>query len=201
MHKDRSQRGAREHIAQLAARLMAEDHIPDFALAKRKAARQLNLPDGKNLPTNQEVEIALRQYRDLYQPEHGEIVAALRRKAVDAMLRFDAFKPYLVGSVLNGLAGPHSDINLIIYSDNPKSVELFCLNNDIAYRLDSRRSEEADYPTLTFDMGETLVRLSVRQSNDERTAGRNLPHAPERARLSQVQNLIESKDIAGIAAG
>jgi len=199
MHKDRSQRGAREHIAQLAARLIAEDHIPDFALAKRKAARQLNLPDGKNLPTNQEVETALRQYRDLYQPEHGEIVTALRRKAAEVMQRFDSFKPYLVGSVLNGLAGSHSDINLIIYSDNPKSVELFCLNNDIAYRLESRRGEEADYPTLTFDAGETLVRLSVRQSNDERVTARNAPHAPERARLVQLQTLLEGRDVASIA--
>lgn len=199
MHKDRSPRGAREHIAQLAARLIAEDNITDFALAKRKAARQLNLPEGKNLPTNQEVEIALRQYRDIYQPEHGEIVAALRRKAYGVMQRFDAFKPYLVGSVLNGLAGPHSDINLIIYSDNPKSVELFCLNNNIAYRLDSRRGEEADFPTLTFDLDDTLVRLSVRHINDERVAARSQTNAPERARSHQLLAMIEGKDLASVA--
>ena len=35
----------RMRIAQIAARIMAEDGIDDFGLAKRKAARQIGAPD------------------------------------------------------------------------------------------------------------------------------------------------------------
>ena len=44
----------REPITQLAARLMAEDGIDDFAFAKRKAARQLGAADTPHLPHNRE---------------------------------------------------------------------------------------------------------------------------------------------------
>lgn len=196
MHKDRSQRGAREHIAHLAARLMAEDHLHDFAMAKRKAARQLGLPEGKNLPTNQEVEAALRQYRSIYQPEHDDVLVRLRQLAIGVMQRFERFSPYLTGSVLTGLAGANSDLNLLVYSDDPKAVELFCLNNGIDYRLEARRGEEADYPTLAFYADNTLVLLSVRPINDERLSARNQADAPHRAKLAQLIAMQASAPLA-----
>ncbi|HEU4645360.1 MAG TPA: hypothetical protein VFS80_07330, partial [Burkholderiales bacterium] len=74
------QNGMRARIAATAARLMAEDGIDDFALAKRKAARQLGAPDTEALPANHEVEAELRAYRALYQAEeHSERIAELRR--------------------------------------------------------------------------------------------------------------------------
>ena len=54
----------RLRIAAAAARLMAEDGIDDFALAKRKAARQLGLGDSQALPANEEVEAQLRAFRN-----------------------------------------------------------------------------------------------------------------------------------------
>ena len=59
----------RARIAATAARIMAEDGIDDFALAKRKAARQLGAAETEALPANDEVEAELRAYRALYQPE------------------------------------------------------------------------------------------------------------------------------------
>ena len=44
--------GMRERIAAAAARIMAEEGIDDFALAKRKAARRLGAPDSEALPGN-----------------------------------------------------------------------------------------------------------------------------------------------------
>jgi hypothetical protein len=49
----------RSRIAHLAARLMAEDGIEDYATAKRKAARQAGVADLRQLPTNEEVDEAL----------------------------------------------------------------------------------------------------------------------------------------------
>ncbi len=42
--KSNRQTGMRARIAATAARIMAEDGIEDFALAKRKAARRLGAP-------------------------------------------------------------------------------------------------------------------------------------------------------------
>lgn len=188
MHnRDRSPRGAREQIVHLAARLMAEEHIDDFGTAKRKAARRLGLPEGKNLPGNDEIEAALREYRNLFSPHHGQVVSALRQKALSAMRLFAEFKPYLVGSVLSGLAGPHSDINLVIYSDDAKAVEIRCLNLGIDYRVESPPS---GHTTLAFYEEGSLVRLSVRPEHDERLGARAAAEPLERARLSQLENLL-----------
>ena len=54
MSKVRSRRDSnlRRHIAYIAARLMAEDGVPDYASAKLKAARQAGLADSHLLPDN-----------------------------------------------------------------------------------------------------------------------------------------------------
>ena len=62
---------------------MAEDGIVDFHQAKRKAARQLGLPEHTAYPDNAEVEAELRVYRGLYQEEgHPELILALRQTAL-----------------------------------------------------------------------------------------------------------------------
>ena len=77
-------RGAmRARIAAAAARIMAEEGIDDFALAKRKAARRVGAPASEALPANEEIEAELREYLALYQAdEHPERVAGLRRLAL-----------------------------------------------------------------------------------------------------------------------
>src|SRR5262245_35284470 len=103
----------RARIAAAAARLMAEDGIDDFALAKRKAARQLGASPREALPANDEIEAELQAYRALYQPEeHAERITELRRIALDAMRALERFNPYLTGAVLKGTAGPYAEIDL-----------------------------------------------------------------------------------------
>ena len=70
----------------VAARIMAEDGVEDHGLAKRKAARQAGVADTRNLPGNDEIDIALREYREIYQPDaHREQLTELREIAVRAM--------------------------------------------------------------------------------------------------------------------
>src|SRR4029079_11030049 len=115
----------RARIAAAAARLMAEDGIDDFALAKRKAARQLGAADTQALPRNDEIEAELRAYRALYQAgEHPALVEELRRAALDAMRALEQCKPYLTGPVLSGLAGPYAEIDLQLFPDSTKEVEI-----------------------------------------------------------------------------
>ncbi len=124
----------REQLAHQAAKLMAEGGITDHAFAKRKAARQLGASDTQHLPSNQEVDDALHSYRALYQQDsHPDILRVLRAQALETMRLLQAFHPYLTGSVLSGTAGAHSDINLLLFSDDAKAVLLFLMNQNIEF--------------------------------------------------------------------
>lgn len=179
MPRDTSTRAQqmRELIAQHAARLIAEDGIQDFAQAKRKAAQQMGAPDTRNLPTNAEVDQALRVFRDLFQKdEHAGVLRELREQALEAMQLLSPFNPYLTGSVLSGAAGRHSDINLLLYTDSPKEVELFLLNRQIPYRHGERRVGSGEgarlAPVFTLTGLGAEVNAAVLSRNDERTAVR-----------------------------
>ena len=124
----------REQLAHHAARLMAENGITDRAFAKRKAARQLGAPDTQHLPSNQEIDQALRSFRALFQHEHHPVILKqLREQALAAMRLLEPFHPYLTGSVLDGSAGEQSDINLTVYSDDVKAVMMFLLRHKVEF--------------------------------------------------------------------
>lgn len=133
-------RHMREHIAHLAARLMAVDGIDDYALAKRKAAREAGAQSTRNLPNNDEIASALRTYQTLYQPDdQRKRLRQLRTEARNMMELLAGFDPYLSGTVASGLAGKYSTINLLLFTDSAKDVELFLLDRRLEYRNSERR--------------------------------------------------------------
>ena len=165
----------RIRIAAAAARLMAEDGIDNFALAKRKAARQLGAAATESLPTNDEIEAELRDYRALYQAdEHPERIAELRRVALEAMRALERFSPYLTGPVLKGIAGPYAEIDLQLYPDSAKDVELFLLERNIAFDTSEGRRYSGDrahaVSLFKLDWLGFPLRLSVFDPRDERLA-------------------------------
>ena len=173
--KTTHQTGVRARIAAAAARIMAEDGIDDFALAKRKAARQLGAGDAQALPANDEIDEALRAYRALYQAnEHPERIAELRRVALDAMRALEQFTPYLTGAVLKGSAGPYAEIDLQLFPDSAKDVEIFLLDRSIPYTTQEGRRYAGDrahaVSVLSLDWQGTPLRLSVFDARDERIA-------------------------------
>ena len=115
---------------------MAEDGIEDYALAKRKAARQAGVPDTRELPTNEEIDAALRTYQaDLPRGTSTATgCASCARRRCGRCASSRAFHPYLTGSVLNGNAGKYADINLQLFTDNAKAVELYLIDRGIPYR-------------------------------------------------------------------
>ncbi|MEW5863165.1 MAG: hypothetical protein AB1773_06160 [Pseudomonadota bacterium] len=187
----------RARIAAAAARLMAEDGIDDFALAKRKAARLVGAADREALPANAEIEEALHAYRALYQAdEHAERITELRRLALQAMQLFAPFHPYLTGPVLAGTAGPYAAIELQLFPDSPKEVELFLLERRLAYETAEGRRFSGDrvhaVAELTLDWHGTPLRLSVFDRRDERVALKKT-HAgrvAERAGIAEVGSLL-----------
>ena len=199
MSKPRSRRdqNLRLHIAYLAARMMAEDGVADYASAKQKAARQAGLADTNLLPDNSEVEAALREYQGLYQREDQPAhVRRLREVAVKVMREFDEFRPALVGSVLSGTAGPHSDVNLQLYTDDPKALTLFLLNRRYRFEEGSRnlrRGGRLDpVPQISLAVDDVTVTMTVLDRDDERSAARarSEEEPPVRARLDQVEAML-----------
>lgn len=169
------QTGMRARIAAAAARIMAEDGVDDFALAKRKAARSLGAADAQALPANEEVEAELRAYRALYQAEeHTLRIAELRAIALDAMRALARFKPYLTGSVLSGTAGPYAEIDLQLFPASAKEVELFLLERNIPYTTHEGRRYAGNRPRavsmLELGWRSARLRLLVFDPRDERLA-------------------------------
>ena len=185
----------RARIAAAAARLMAEDGIDDFALAKRKAARQLGAADTQSLPRNDEIEAELRAYRALYQAEdHPQLIGELRRIALDAMQALEQFSPYLTGPVLKGIAGPYAEIDLQLFPDSAKDVEIFLLDRNIAFSTQEGRRYSGDrsraVSLISLVWQGVPVRLAVLDPRDERLA----------LKTSQAGKVIERAGIAEVGA-
>jgi hypothetical protein len=198
--KSNRQTGTRARIAAAAARLMAEDGIDDFALAKRKAARQLGVTEAQALPGNDEIEAELREYLALYQAdEHPQRIAELRGIAFDAMRALERFNPYLTGPVLKGIAGPYAEIELQLFPDSVKEVEIFLLDRNLSYdtrearRYAGDRAHAVSVLSLTWD-GAPL-RLSIFDPRDERIALKSSQagRVMDRAGIAEVGALIRDE--------
>ena len=160
MASARKQTAQRQQMAQVAAKLMAEQGIRDFRVAKQKAAQQLGI-DVRNsiLPKNAEIESALAEHQRLFAGEDQPAeLEAMRRAALSAMKLMAAFKPRLVGDVLSGLANAHSDIQLHVFAEHSESFDLFLDQQGIPFEIAERRYRFADgyrfYPAFRFVAGE-----------------------------------------------
>jgi hypothetical protein len=199
MTKPRSRRdnNLRRHLAYIAARMMAEDGVADYATAKNKAARQAGLADSNLLPDNQEIEEALREYQGLYQkddqPAH---LRRLREVAVRVMREFDEFRPALVGSVLSGTAGQFSDVNLQLFTDDAKALTMFLLNKRYRFEEGSRRVSRGgrldEVPQISLEVQDVTVTMTVLDRDDERSGPRVRSDVEPalRARLADVERLL-----------
>lgn len=175
----------RATIAQAAARLIAEHGISDWSLAKRKAARQLDLPERAALPGDDEIESALRDYHALFGGEaHARSLRAQREEALAWMDRLAAFRPRLVGGVAEGWATEYSDIRLVLAADDPKSVELSLLNAGFSYRsLTPRQGESGSELYVETERGG--VRLCVCSPETVRQLPRRDRRGQQEVRLDQ----------------
>jgi hypothetical protein len=128
-----------EQIAALAARRMAEDgEEPDRA--KHKAAAAL-LGDAARthgvLPDGDQLRAALREYLRCHGgEEHWAWLRRQRLLALEWMQRLERFEPHLVGPVLDASATRMAPVELNLYADSAKDVEMVLLDLGIAFRVD-----------------------------------------------------------------
>ncbi len=187
-------------IAQLAARLMQEHGIRDFAQAKRKAARQLGIVDAHHLPGNDEIEAAIREYNAVYHADtQPELLRELRMEALGIMELLARFDPHLTGAVLNGTAGQYSGIQIELFADNEKEVEMYLLNHNLPFRQGQCTSHgshgKRPVPCFILDSETGDIRITVEPAIAIRRSQRGHSGEPlRRASLTQLKSLIAEGD-------
>ena len=130
----------RGRLAQEAARIISEQGIQDYGLAKRKAARRLGVREASALPSNSEIETCVTEWQRIFEPEsHRNRLKELRCLAVDIMTVLSPFEPRLTGSVLTGAITANSPIEIHLFTDAPEEVILKIEENGIRYRNYERR--------------------------------------------------------------
>jgi len=166
-----------EEIAATAARMVVEEGL-EYGPAKRRAVKQLGLNVRAQLPNNDQIEEAVREYLELFcadtQPAE---LAALRQLAVVWMERMAAFRPHLGGAVWRGTATGLSDVYLQLFCDDPKSAEISLIDHNVRYEVSTVQGFQGEAvdalsvlctsPSLAQ---RTLVHLMIYDADDLRGA-------------------------------
>lgn len=187
-------------VAQEAARIMNEHGIEDFRQAKTKAAERLNLRGKAALPTNREVETALRNHQSLFGgDDHLSHIAKLRTAALSAMRLMETYSPRLVGPVLAGTAAINAAIHLHVFVDNADDIVFYLEAQGLALtsferRLKNRRDETFACPAHAFSFKDAALEITVFPYDGLRQA----PISPidgkpmQRASINQLQALLQA---------
>jgi len=191
----------RMEIAMAAARMIAEDGT-DYATAKRKAAKLIlgnSKTHGDVMPDNAQVEAEVREYQALFMgDEQPARLKALRLLAGELMQTFERFHPRLVGAVVNGTAGEHTDLHIQLFPESSKDVAVFLLNADVDYVVGEtahtkQRGEFVE--TYSFMWKNEGVHLTIYEPDDVRSASKTgNGHAQEYLNLRMLKALLTEDD-------
>ncbi|KQT36656.1 MULTISPECIES: hypothetical protein [unclassified Methylophilus] len=199
----------RQEIAQSAARLMFEEGISDYGRAKRKAVKLLGIQQDAPLPTNAEIDTALREYHALYADEADAAhLHDLRQAALLTMQLLQKFNPHLTGPVLDGTAGPYADTDIHVFAESAKELEIYLLNQNIPYHGDEQQYRMSDrpgkqkhdlvrkrVPVVLVETRFGTQRISIFEADDIRSAPRKNGEKSgiNRMNLSQFSEMVRSQ--------
>ena len=187
-------------IAATAARLVVEEGL-EYGPAKRRAVKQMGLPQRTALPDNDTLEDAVIEYISIFcadtQPAE---LAALRRLAVTWMERMEEFRPHLGGAVWHGTATRLSDIYVQLFCDDPKSAEIKLIDHNVNYTprtvpgFHGESVEALSISSMSPELGESIgVHLLVYDHDDLRGALRpDAKGRTPRGDLAAVRSLLEN---------
>jgi hypothetical protein len=180
-------------VAQEAARIIVNQGIRDYGLAKKKAAERLGLGTRGSLPGNAEIEQAVSEHLQLFSGDsHPDLLRTMRLAALSAMELLNPFTPRLVGPVLHGTADENSAVNLHVFADSPESVAYALTERGLNYRpyerrLRSRRDQVDSFAGFAFEHAEAAVQATVfpvdgiRQAPISPVDGKPMKRADEKA--------------------
>ncbi len=194
----------RQRVADEAARLIYEEGFRDYRLAKQKAAQRMGASSqSKQQPGNEEVLAALHEYIRLLDvdDEHRTLLRHHREIAVEALGFLQDFQPYLTGSALEGVSGPHSAVTLHLSANRAEDVIFFMEEQNIPFQVHERKirsgKKQAYFPLLRFYADDVEVELMI-FPDDGRSSHAALDPLTgkgiRRADLKKVQALLQDTD-------
>lgn len=165
----------RQEIAVVAARFVAESGL-DYRSARAKAARSVignrSIPRGA-IPDDEELEEALREHLELFDPDHPERLERRRRVALEWMRILEAYHPLASGAVWRGIAAEHAPVHLHLFHDNPKDVEMDLLNLGVRFEalaMPGFKDRDSEVEALSFVWRGEPVLIALHDSRDLRGA-------------------------------
>lgn len=124
----------RAELAAACARLVADGGL-DYGQARRRALREVygerGQPPRDAMPSDDEIDEALREHLALFDDEHPSRLARMRRAALALMDRLAPMPVYATGAVWKGIAASHVPIHLQVFHDNGKEVAFALLDAGI----------------------------------------------------------------------
>jgi hypothetical protein len=118
---------------------------------------------------------------------------------MELLARFD---PYLSGAVLSGSAGKYSDIDLLLFTDSMKDVEMFFMDHRIDYRSGERRVHIGDQargvPNFSVSTEDADFDITVFAPRDLRAQIRATPEGRplDRVRIEWVDIALGEQNVA-----
>jgi len=194
----------RAEIAAAAASLIAEEGL-DYANAKRKAIERIA---GKKhhrlqreiLPSNEEIEEAVREYQKIFQADSQPLrLRLLREKALALMRLLADFSPMLTGAVANGTASEHSDIHLHCFAPSAKELGIFLMNQGLdseAASLTPQRPGGDAIEALAIQWQGELATIAVYPEHDQRSSPRHeTKRKHNRLDIKSVEKLLRDNPV------
>jgi hypothetical protein len=166
--------GLHYELAQEAARIICEEQVTDYRLAKVKAAERLGLGTRASMPDNATVQKAVLEYQQLFGgDEYRQHLTRLRRTALQAMKWLSDFQPYLVGGAVSGAINATHHVQLHAFHEKAESLDIFLQNRGIHYELGDRRyrytsGQEHEIPLASFDADGIGVDVAIFPLEDQR---------------------------------
>jgi hypothetical protein len=173
----------RSIVASRAAEIIMEEGVTDYLFAKKKAAKSLGLLTNDNLPSNHEIDNALKEYRNIFQEQvDSETIVKIKKEALNIMTLFKDFNPHLTGQLLEGLIPKFPKIQINLFTDNLKEVEYILLNKNIAFDIKdklyqdklSKKKSTKKIPAFILEGLWFPIELKVYFENDIRSKKNNL---------------------------
>lgn len=197
----------RSRLVHETARIICEDGLTDYRLAKQKAVDRLGLGFGTPLPSNADVHDAVLQHQRLFGGRaYSDRLRRMRETAVQAMRMLEEFQPRLVGAVATGATTDEHSVQLHCFADQPEQLDWLLHSRGIPFEVSARRPRfpdggSAEVPVLSFMADDIGVSVAVFPERDQRRA----PLSPvdgqpqKRLELAAVEALAgESPEVVGL---
>lgn len=119
----------RKRVAREAASLLYFGVEKEYKQAKLKAAKIVQF---KCLPTNLEVALELDKIAEENEgPARKERLIQMRKEALRLMQVLKAYRPLLIGSVWRGTICYDSDVDIVVYHDEPEDILKILKQNNL----------------------------------------------------------------------